>query len=197
MNLSSSQFSSGCESGWTLYLDQSSHSKNECYSFGGNVDEEYAQTGERLGHNEEKDLSMVSDASSGPRHCCEDEDCFDENGCFCSPPSVSEIAQKSKKKNKIKQYGKIQQHSYLDDTASSPISKNAAVSKNQASMDHVLDFSQGFSATHLKGKSKFKKHFDCFKSSLAENPASGKKAFRKESVKKIKSNYKMLFCLYC
>ncbi|KAJ0025102.1 hypothetical protein Pint_08632 [Pistacia integerrima] len=136
MNLSSSQFSSGCESGWTSYLDQSSHSKNECYSFGGNVDEEYAQTGARVDHDEEEDLSMVSDASSGPRHCGEDEDCFDENGCFCSPPSASELARKNKKKHKIKQHGV---------------------------------------ALHLQGKSTFKKHFDFFKSSLAEKPASGKR----------------------
>ncbi|TXG52548.1 hypothetical protein EZV62_021717 [Acer yangbiense] len=68
---------------------------------------------------------MVSDASSGPRHYCEDdEDCFDENGCFSSPPSASELAKKSKnKKKKIKeqQHGRNQQHSYLDDTASSPL----------------------------------------------------------------------------
>ncbi|XP_031281465.1 uncharacterized protein LOC116139963 [Pistacia vera] len=176
MNLSSSQFSSGCESGWTSYLDQSFHSKNECYSFGGNVDEEYAQTGARIDHDEEEDLSMVSDASSGPRHCGKDEDCFDENGCFCSPPSASELARKNKKKHKIKQHGKNQHHSHHDDTASSPFSKkNITVSKNEASMDHILDFSQGFSATHLKGKSTFKKHFDFFKSSLAEKPASGKR----------------------
>ncbi|KAH7567542.1 hypothetical protein JRO89_XS07G0090000 [Xanthoceras sorbifolium] len=68
---------------------------------------------------------MVSDASSGPRHYCEDdEDCFDESGCFCSPPSASasELAKKSsKKKKKTKEYGHNQQHSYLDDTASSPV----------------------------------------------------------------------------
>ncbi|XP_044510691.1 protein SOB FIVE-LIKE 5-like isoform X2 [Mangifera indica] len=166
MNLSSSQFSSGCESGWTLYLDQSSR---ECYSFGGNVDEVFAQTGARVEHDddEEEDLSMVSDASSVLRHCCEDEDCFDENGCSYSPPSASELAQESKKKNKIKQHGRIQQHSCLDDTASSPFPKNITVSKNEGS--------QGFSATHFKGKSTFKEHFDFFKSPLAEKPASGKR----------------------
>ncbi|KAL5777578.1 hypothetical protein ACOSP7_010504 [Xanthoceras sorbifolium] len=174
MNVSASQCSSssGCESGWTLYLDQSSLPKNQCYSFGGIVDEEYAGKGARVGDHEEEeeeeDLSMVSDASSGPRHYCEDdEDCFDESGCFCSPPSASasELAKKSsKKKKKTKECGHNQQHSYLDDTASSPVlgfsKKNISFSKKEASMEHVLDFSQGFSATHLK-------------SSLAGKPASG------------------------
>ncbi|KAK3231210.1 hypothetical protein Dsin_003091 [Dipteronia sinensis] len=169
MNLSASQCSSsGCESGWTLYLDQSSLSKNQCYSIGGIVDEEgNVRDHEKVEEEEEEDLSMVSDASSGPRHYCEDdEDCFYENGCFSSPPSASELAKKSKnKKKKIKeQHGRNQQHSYLDDTASSPLlgfsKKNISFSKKDASMEHVMDFSQGFSATHLK-------------SSLARKPASG------------------------
>lgn len=142
MNLSASQCSSsGCESGWTLYLEQSSHSKNQCYSFGG---EEYAERGARAGNEEEEedDLSMVSDASSGPRHYCEDdEDCFDVNGCFCSPHLASELAQKSKKKNKIKEHVRNQQHnSYLDDTASSPVlGFSKASSKNITSYLCVLN----------------------------------------------------------
>ncbi|KAK9215801.1 hypothetical protein WN944_007807 [Citrus x changshan-huyou] len=142
MNLSASQCKcsssgSGCESGWTSYLDQSSLSRNrnQCYSLGD-------------GHNEEEDdLSMVSDASSGPPHYCEhDEDCFDEKGSFCSPHLPSELAPaKSKNKKKIKQ----QQHnSYLDDTASSP--KNISFSNNEASVEQVLGYSQGFSTTHLR-----------------------------------------------
>ncbi|OMO64496.1 hypothetical protein CCACVL1_21709 [Corchorus capsularis] len=167
MNLSASQCGSGCESGWTHYLDQSSsYSQTRCQSFGGNFDGDYyGGKGARfVVEDEEEDLSMVSDASSGPRHYCEEyyEECLDENGSFCSAPnSVPKLTNKSSKnKKKMKQHGSInQQHSYLDDTASSP--KNC---KKESSID-VLDFSQGFSGTHFKGKSSaFQKKFGFLKS---------------------------------
>ncbi|KAA3488726.1 Calcium-transporting ATPase 3, endoplasmic reticulum-type [Gossypium australe] len=112
MNMSASQCGSGCESGWTLYLDQSSYSQKRCQKFSRSFRVE----------DEEQDLSMVSDASSGPRHYCQDyEQCLDENGSFCSAPAPPEPAKKSSKnKKKIKEHGSNQQHSYLDDTASSP-----------------------------------------------------------------------------
>ncbi|XVF36443.1 hypothetical protein REPUB_Repub19eG0059000 [Reevesia pubescens] len=96
---------------------------------------------------------MVSDASSGPRHYCEDyEECLDENGSFCSAPAAPEPAKKnSKNKKKIKEHGSNQHHSYLDDTASSTVisfSKNKNC-KKEASID-LVDFSQGFSGTHFK-----------------------------------------------
>ncbi|KAK3228154.1 hypothetical protein Dsin_008016 [Dipteronia sinensis] len=107
MNLSTSQCnSSWSESGWTLYLDQSSLSKNQCYSIRGIVNEEEARVRnyEKVEEEEEEDLSMVSYASSGPCHYCEhEENCFDENACFSSPPSASELAKRSKKKKKIKE----------------------------------------------------------------------------------------------
>ncbi|XP_040950113.1 uncharacterized protein [Gossypium hirsutum] len=113
MNMSASQCGSGCESGWTLYLDQSSYSQKRCQKFSRSFRVE----------DEEQDLSMVSDASSGPRHYCQDyEECLDENGSFCSAPAPPEPAKKSSKnKKKIKEHGSNQQHSYLDDTASSPV----------------------------------------------------------------------------
>ena len=122
MNVSASQCGSGCESGWTFYLDQSSYSQTRCQKFGGNFDEEYGGKGARF-VVEDEDLSMVSDASSGPRHHCEDyEEGLDENGSFCSAPAAPEPANKSSKnKKKIKEHGSNQQHSYLDDTASSPV----------------------------------------------------------------------------
>ncbi|OAY23046.1 protein SOB FIVE-LIKE 5 [Manihot esculenta] len=149
--------SSGCESGWTLYLDQSSLSKNQYQGFGGFVDGGYARVDD---DEEEEDLSMVSDASSRPPHYCEDdEDCFDQ------------LDKKNKSKKKSKEYDRSQQHSYLDDTASSPV-LGKKVGKNEASMNHVLEFSQGFSATHFKGKSSLKKHFGFFQSSLPGKSAS-------------------------
>ncbi|KAG8494081.1 hypothetical protein CXB51_011568 [Gossypium anomalum] len=129
--MSASQCGSDCESGWTLYLDQSSYSQKRCQKLSRSFRVE----------DEEQDLSMVSDASSGPRHYCQDyEECLDENGSFCSAPAPPEPAKKSSKnKKKIKEHGSNQQHSYLDDTASSP--KNC---RKEASID-LLDFSQGFS----------------------------------------------------
>ncbi|CAN1274536.1 Protein SOB FIVE-LIKE 5 [Linum perenne] len=146
--------SSGCESGWTSYLEQSSFSQDYNYdgqhSFGG------YNNGD--GDEEEEDLSMVSDASSGPpTYCEEDED---------------SIQQKNTRKKKSSDSSRSShqfnhQHQYLDDTASSPVLKGKIEKKVN---DNVKtdEFSQGFSATHLKGKasnSNKKKHFGFFRSS--------------------------------
>ncbi|KAL3603748.1 hypothetical protein D5086_004607 [Populus alba] len=109
MNVSASEYSGGggCESGWTSYLNQSSNSKHQYQAgFGGFVDGDYA----RVEEDQEEDLSMVSDASSGPPQYCED----DGYGC-------DKLAKKSRSKKKSKEHGRSKQHSYLDDsTASSP-----------------------------------------------------------------------------
>ncbi|XVF64202.1 hypothetical protein PTKIN_Ptkin09bG0149200 [Pterospermum kingtungense] len=159
MNVSPSQCAgSGCESGWTLYLDQSSCSQTRCQKFGGNYNEDYGAPRFVVEDEEEEDLSMVSDASSGPRHYCEDyEECLVENGSFCSAHEAAKKSSKNKKK--IKEHGSNPQHSYLDDTASSPVvSFSKKNLKKEASID-LLDFSQGFSGTHFKGKSAFQKKF--------------------------------------
>ncbi|EEF52266.1 protein SOB FIVE-LIKE 5 [Ricinus communis] len=168
MNMSASQCSSsGCESGWTLYLDQSSLSKNQYQNFGGFVDgNEYARAENDDDDYEEEDLSMVSDASSGPPHYCEDDE---DQYCYDS-------SKKNKNKQKCKEYRRSQQqqYSYLDDTASSPVlSKKAAGKNNEASVDHVLEFSQGFSATHFKGKYSLKKHFGFFQSEKSASKEPG------------------------
>ncbi|OEL23606.1 hypothetical protein BAE44_0015376 [Dichanthelium oligosanthes] len=54
----SSECSSGCQSGWTTYLDDHSSS----YSCGKQARQPYY-----CDYSEEDDLSMISDASSGPR----------------------------------------------------------------------------------------------------------------------------------
>lgn len=131
--MSTSQCSSGCESGWTLYLDQSSVSGNECRRAGRVLDEEdCGRKNAELGQqDEEEDLSMVSDASSGPPHFDkDDEDCYDENGCFCS---TSMAAKKSQKK-KIKETCTKQQHSSLDDTASSPVLSSSKASTERENL---------------------------------------------------------------
>lgn len=58
----SSECSSGCQSGWTTYLDDhsSSYSCGTARFHGKPYNCDY--------YSEEEDLSMISDASSGPRH---------------------------------------------------------------------------------------------------------------------------------
>ncbi|KAK8572450.1 hypothetical protein V6N13_048043 [Hibiscus sabdariffa] len=101
MNLSASQCGSGCESGWTFYLDQSfcSQTWSGCES---------GVNGARfVGEDEDEGLSMVSDASSGPR----------QYYCLEKP-----VKKNSRNKKKIKEHcGNNQQHSCLDDTASSTL----------------------------------------------------------------------------
>ncbi|KAH7850133.1 hypothetical protein Vadar_028363 [Vaccinium darrowii] len=167
MNISTSECSSGCESGWTMYLDQSSNSADQFQKgtsgFKAGNEEEY---------DEDEDLSMVSDASSGPPQFQEDEDSYDGNGYPCSVSRQPNKKEKNKKKVK-EQRGSKKQYSNLDDTASSPVKKQVAFPPHGTSMEHNLGFSQGFSATHFKGKSALHKHIGFFRSSVPGKPASG------------------------
>ncbi|CAL9160840.1 unnamed protein product, partial [Musa hybrid cultivar] len=160
----SSECSSGCQSGWTTYLDHSSCEPlvyNKGGFFHGKEEEE------------EEDLSMVSDASSGPPHFQEEDEhcfyylhsstCFGGNGCLCSAlVPTAELAVGGGKKRRVepKQQGK--HSSLLDDTASSPPFSSSKTNSfsgddNRSRGSHmmppiasVLEFSCGFSATHFK-----------------------------------------------
>ena len=132
MNISASKFSSGCESGWTVYLDQSYISESE---FKGDHINNNNNSIVVVDEDEEEDLSMVSDASSGPPHCHEDdrEDCFYENASSFPASNWGfnnsaknkdrDVTRKKKKKHIVKEVYKSEYHSCLDDTASSPVSK--------------------------------------------------------------------------
>ncbi|XP_039023353.1 uncharacterized protein LOC120155984 isoform X2 [Hibiscus syriacus] len=139
MNLSPSRCGSGCESGWTFYLDRSS-----CSRSWSTFEVEY----------EEEGLSMVSDASSGPRHyyCQDYAECVDENG------------KNSRNKRKIKENCGNEQHSCLDDTASSPVIGFSEKNFKKEGSVELSGFSQGFSGTHFKGKSAFQKKLGFLKS---------------------------------
>ncbi|KAF4364425.1 hypothetical protein F8388_007002, partial [Cannabis sativa] len=110
------QCSSGCESGWTLYLEQSFLSNRngsgfvrKSSNFGYNKVKDkdgIEQVNEE--EEEEEDLSMVSDASSGPSHYF--------------------------------------QHHHQDQQEDLPGQTN----NQTGSMESVLDYSQGFSATHFE-----------------------------------------------
>ncbi|XP_057973677.1 protein SOB FIVE-LIKE 5-like [Malania oleifera] len=177
MNISSSHngISAESESGWTLYLDQSYNSASDCQRGSGIGEDEYCRERRTKveDDDEEEDLSMVSDASSGPPHFHEEEYCFNENGCFYSASnSASQLGKKGDKKKKNREQRGKQRHSYLDDTASSPAKSfsKKKISNGQASMH--LDFSQGYSATHLKGPESFQKHFGFLQPSFSEKPTS-------------------------
>ncbi|KAJ1430381.1 hypothetical protein SESBI_07880 [Sesbania bispinosa] len=162
MDMSSSQYNSVDESGWTNYLDQSSLSEKHFQRRGGIVD--YKE--------EEEDLSMVSDASSGPPHYYEEDDHDQQHYCVNWYPSTSQYTKESGKMKKVKEYGRNQQHSSLDDTASSPApNKKVSFSGNRA-VENTLEFSLCFSETRKKGKSKFQKHFSFFELSLGGKHAS-------------------------
>nr|XP_017241783.1 PREDICTED: uncharacterized protein LOC108214343 isoform X1 [Daucus carota subsp. sativus] len=161
-NMSTSECSSGCESGWTAYLDHTSattayqYDQNQWRSIGLNVDQQNPET---------EDLSMVSDASSGPR-CMQDGD---RSSAYFSASASGLEQVKKKQKSKVKD--KKLQDTHLVDTASSPVAKNKfGHSTNQASMMQ----NQSSSATQQKGKSGLRKHFGFLKSSVSGKAASHK-----------------------
>lgn len=116
----SSQCSSGCESGWTLYLEQSLQLNHNAFShatsqFHGEDNHEYKAKKAKKEEAEEEDLSMVSDASSGPPHLPDAQD----NGSFYSASKAAKLGKRSKKRQKVKEYPHLP--SFLDDTASSSV----------------------------------------------------------------------------
>ncbi|XP_027362390.1 uncharacterized protein LOC113870001 [Abrus precatorius] len=182
MNALASECSSGCESGWTLYLEHSFHLNHNASSHRPSQfiedDGFYDQEKDKKAKNEdaeEEDLSMVSDASSGPPHFPDAQD----NAHFHSSSKAAKLAKRSKKKQKVRE----NQHlpSFLDDTASSPLfdfsMNNATVTNQQTSTESMLDYSQGFSATYFEERSSLQDHFGFFQvqPSLSENEVHNNK----------------------
>ncbi|PIN03231.1 hypothetical protein CDL12_24252 [Handroanthus impetiginosus] len=152
MNISTSECSSGCESGWTMYLDQRSTNSTDPY-----FREQKGATFVNEDDQEDEDLSMVSDASSGPPHCHHYENYPVQTHYYDYQSSVSEDKRKSKQKS-TKTKEEKQNNLCLDDTASSPIfhysQDNVPPPDNHKS-----------SGSHFEGESKQKKHLGFFKSS--------------------------------
>uniref|UniRef100_A0A7N0SXG9 Uncharacterized protein n=1 Tax=Kalanchoe fedtschenkoi TaxID=63787 RepID=A0A7N0SXG9_KALFE len=152
MNTSSSDFSSGCESGWTTYLNQSgSSSKTTRRRRGmsmkmmcGEYEEENWSKGYCGG---EEDLSMVSDASSGPRQY-QDEEEREGFGRSERNNSASEAQRKTKRN------GKVRDRSQLDDTASSH-----SMNKQSSTYNNTANGHEGSAASLSKGKPIQKKYF--------------------------------------
>ncbi|KAK4739903.1 hypothetical protein R3W88_003600 [Solanum pinnatisectum] len=160
MMAGNSECSSGCESGWTLYLENSY--LTSCKG------EKSLKQKQETEEAEEEDLSMVSDASSGPPNFHQEEayghNTIINGGHYYAPISNPKRQKAKDKKQKQKQ----KQLSVLDDTASSPIfdfSNNNFSNINNTTKsveNNVLDFSQGYSATHFQGQ----EHYGYFQSSL-------------------------------
>ncbi|CAB80097.1 hypothetical protein [Arabidopsis thaliana] len=145
--------SSGCESGWTLYLDQSVSSPSpSCFRDSNGFDsrrrskdswdQNYVHQEEE---EEEDDLSMISDASSGPRNISEEDSVKKIN--------IVGLKKQCKREKKRRDYEKM--NSLLDDTASSPLfnfpHKSVGGNKiEQTFPESTLDYSQGFSATQFQ-----------------------------------------------
>ncbi|THG09940.1 hypothetical protein TEA_021015 [Camellia sinensis var. sinensis] len=180
--LPSSECSSGCESGWTLYLEHSflssnpSNRNNNEFVDGKGI---YSKGKRSLkNEDEEEDLSMVSDASSGPQNFHEDEYYGNgSNGCLNNAPIDATLRKKSgkRKKNRENPSRKVQEHpSFLDDTASSTVfnfsqlflsfDREISLTNNQASKENMSSsgFSQEGSATHFGGRSEFHELFGFF-----------------------------------
>ncbi|URE41120.1 hypothetical protein MUK42_13350 [Musa troglodytarum] len=156
----SSECSSGCQSGWTAYLDQSSYDSPQPLVYnkaGYNKEEE---------EEEEEDLSMVSDASSGPPHFHEEDEpsfCYlHSSTCFEGVTPAAGSAKSGAKRKRVEPEQQRENSSLLDDTASSTLLSypkacstrfNGDSNSNnylKPPMEGVLEYSCGFSATHFK-----------------------------------------------
>ncbi|KAL1564731.1 protein SOB FIVE-LIKE 5-like [Salvia divinorum] len=140
MNASTSNYTSGCESGWTMYLDQISNSNPYTTDF-------YTRYEEKGGYDDDEDQSMVSDASSGPPpHSAAYYSC-----------TAAEDKKNKKKRADTKKEPKQKQTPCLDDTASSSILHFSQSQGNVPPDD--------YSAAHFEGESVTKKRLGFFKSS--------------------------------
>lgn len=138
MNVLASECSSKCESGWTFYLEQSFVSPNA--SIKGN--EFVNRKSGFCDEYEEEDLSMVSDASSGPQNLHEYEDHISS---FCpASKDVKLLKNGGRKSQNVKQkrcsVEQDDQSSFLDDTASSPLFNLSKVSKDTPHFKSVFTF---------------------------------------------------------
>lgn len=144
--LVNSDCSSGCESGWTLYFENSYNivPRNPCKG------DTFCQLKGDFSEVAE-DLSMVSDASSGPPLHTEEQECGNhENDCSYYAPIDAKLPKRiaKRKKNNENLYRNLKEQqpsSALEDTASSPIFNNQAPVHNV-----LLDFSEGYSTTHFQ-----------------------------------------------
>ncbi|KAF3334128.1 hypothetical protein FCM35_KLT20732 [Carex littledalei] len=165
----SSECSSGCQSGWTMYLDQSSYS-NQNHAM------------ETQGGEEEEDLSMLSDASSGPSPLFHDEiDLHESRALFYAKDWSKKSSVQTDKQSKFSPA------SYLDDTASSPFYDHKF---NNGAMNPALhtmvDFSSAFSTTQFKEESVFNSRLCYFQTPPVIKPIPQRPVCKESGKKKMR-----------
>ncbi|XP_074379573.1 uncharacterized protein LOC141720826 isoform X2 [Apium graveolens] len=144
--------STGSESGWTSYFE---HENSFLDPYPNQKSRNNYIT---IDEDDVEDLSMVSDASSGPPHFRYSRYYKNEssNNALYTDATLLKKDSKSSKINKHPRQNVHKQHlSFLDDTASSPIfeisNNNLALSNDQAFSDNMLDLSlQGHSSNQLE-----------------------------------------------
>ncbi|XP_016443346.1 protein SOB FIVE-LIKE 5 [Nicotiana tabacum] len=174
MNISASECTNECESGWTMYFDEFSYSADKCNRIKGRNNIHEIDGRGKTAYVDEEDLSMVSDASSDPPNFHEDKEYYSEENGHVFYPLVSEYAM-AKQNKKIKEQSGKQNNLCLDDTASSAVSsspKDTTGFYNDTTtyMEQVA----GYSGTYPKGKSVLGKHFGFLKTSLNGKASSEK-----------------------
>ncbi|KAI3702317.1 hypothetical protein L6452_28051 [Arctium lappa] len=150
--------SSGCESGWTLYL------QHDDYSIPHDLKPSVADHAQHHQQEEEEeedddDMSMVSDASSGPPHFQqhqehEDDEYSNNNDghVFCHPPLM--IPRKRRKILEQTSFHShrvhLQDHLPDHDTASSPFFTTKDLKVCNKEDDNSFGYSQGHSTTYFE-----------------------------------------------
>lgn len=166
---------SGCsreqESGWTLYLGESSASAIRTQrrsGFSGRVGEEQDQE-----EDEEENQSMVSDASSGPPQCKSDDSCNNENEYYCSPSFSTSSGTDSRTRNEEKKKKQKKKCARGNNGEKRSTASSVSVS-NSADTDVWCALQSSESVISLQGKSGYP---NCGHSStrfFAEKPTSRK-----------------------
>uniref|UniRef100_A0A7N0V845 Uncharacterized protein n=1 Tax=Kalanchoe fedtschenkoi TaxID=63787 RepID=A0A7N0V845_KALFE len=159
MDSATEEYSSGCESGWTVYFEQSREFEDDSWCLNRTEEEE----------EEEEDLSMVSDASSGPAQVSQDNAGTTDNGggggVFYSVSTDEDAAlvKKPRRGKRARRGGKQldvcdQPQQLLDDTASSRPDFNYNYN-HSSSM--VMDFTQDhFSTSCFQAGASSTTHYD-------------------------------------
>ena len=119
MAAASSECSSGCQSGWTTYLDDHSSS----YSCGTARFRGKARQPSYCDYSEEDDLSMISDASSGPRQQSSAGNDVEGGGGAAAAAAHANAERRGRREAAAadrRQSKRAAAASLLEDTASSP-----------------------------------------------------------------------------
>ncbi|PUZ42348.1 hypothetical protein GQ55_9G575800 [Panicum hallii var. hallii] len=155
----SSECSSGCQSGWTTYLDDHSSS----YSCGSARFHGKARQPYYCDYSEEDDLSMISDASSGPRQQSSAGNDVEGGGGAAAAAAHANAERRGRREAAAadrRQSKRTAAASLLEDTASSPafFGYSKAMGSGEATgcgvadaqmmeIGNAADFSYAFSTT--------------------------------------------------